>query len=424
MDEVPVPMPRALAATESGGLAISTARDETDHRAARSQIAILTGGGDKPYALGLASALINQGVAFDFIASDELDDPLLHRSPLVRFLNLRKEMRANVSATRKVVRVLLYYARLLVYAATAKPKVFHLLWNNKFAVLDRTLLMLYYRALGKQVALTVHNVNAGWRDGRDTTLNRLTLKIQYQLCNHLFVHTQQMRREVRTNFGVADAKISVIPFGINSTAPKTNLTPVSARHRLGLSRRQKVVLFFGNIAPYKGLEYLVEAMALLVAKETNYRLVIAGQPKGCTPYWNEIQRRISSLGLQPYVVERIEYVPDAATEIYFKAADVLVLPYTYIFQSGVLFLGYNFGLPAIAADVGSLKEDIVLGQTGFVCRPQDPIDLAKSIETYFCSELFLRLETARSKIADFAADKYSWKKVGDITRAVYSNLLA
>ncbi|MBV8275410.1 MAG: glycosyltransferase family 4 protein [Verrucomicrobia bacterium] len=199
---------------------------------------------------------------------------------------------------------------------------------------------------------------------------------------------------------------------------------MAARHRLGLSCRQKVVLFFGNIAPYKGLEYLVEAMALLVAKEASYRLVIAGQPKGCASYWNEIQRRISSPDLQPYVVERIEYVPDAATEIYFKAADVLVLPYTYIFQSGVLFLGYNFGLPAIAADVGSLKEDIVEGRTGFVCRPRDPIGLAKSIENYFSSELFHRLDTTRSQIVDFAADKYSWKRVGEITRAVYANLLS
>ena len=415
-------MPRTPKTMDCQGCGVSRAL--ADRAAGTLQVTILTGGGDKPYAVGLASALINQGVEFDFIASDELDDPVLHRSPLVHFLNLRKEMRANVSAVRKVVRVLLYYSRLLVYAATAKPKLFHLLWNNKFAVLDRTLLMLYYRALGKRVVLTVHNVNAGWRDGRDTALNRLTLTIQYQLCSHLFVHTEQMRKELRTNFAVPDAKISVIPFGINSTVPNTDLTPVAARHRLGLSSRQKVVLFFGNIAPYKGLEYLVEAMALLVAKEPSYRLVIAGYPKGCASYWNEIQRRISSRDLQPFMVERIEYVPDAVTEMYFKAADVLVLPYTYIFQSGVLFLGYNFGLPAIAADVGSLKEDIVEGRTGFVCRQRDPIDLAKSIETYFSSELFLRLDTTRREIVDFATDKYSWRIVGEITRVVYANLLS
>ena len=58
---------------------------------------------------------------------------------------------------------------------------------------------------------------------------------------------------------------------------------------------------------------------------------------------------------------RIESVPDAETELYFKAADVLALPYTHVFQSGVLFLGYNFGLPVIASDVASLREDVVEG---------------------------------------------------------------
>jgi glycosyltransferase involved in cell wall biosynthesis len=388
------------------------------------QIAILTGGGDRPYALGLASTLISQGVGFDFIASDELDDPELRRSPLVNFLNLRKEMRSSASAVRKVARVLLYYWRLLVYAATAKPKLFHILWNNKFAVLDRTLLMLYYRALGKRVVLTVHNVNADWRDSTDTFLNRLTLRIQYHLCDHLFVHTEQMRRELRTHFAISKAKVSVIPFGINSTVPNTALTSSEARKRLGLVGSHKVVLFFGNIAPYKGLEYLVDALALLASRDPDYRLIIAGQPKNSEPYWNAIQRRLSEPELRARVVERIEYVPDVDTEIYFKATDVLVLPYVHIFQSGVLFLAYNFGLPVIASDVGSLRDDIVVGRTGFVCKPRDPIDLAKEIEKYFSSELYQKLALRRRDIQDYANQKYSWAKVGEITRTVYRNILA
>jgi glycosyltransferase involved in cell wall biosynthesis len=399
-------------------------RSKTDSAAIQVAVALLTGGGDRPYALGLAGALINQGLAFDFIASDELDHSDLRGNPLVHFFNLRKEMRSKVSPVRKVVRVLLYYWRLLVYAATAKPRLFHILWNNKFAILDRTLLMLYYRALGKRIAFTVHNVNAGWRDSNDTFLNRLTLRIQYQLCDHLFVHTEQMRQELGTHFAVEEKKISVIPFGINSTVPKTDVTSAEARQRLGLSSPQKVVLFFGNIAPYKGLEFLVEAMPVLVAKDPNYRLVIAGRPKNCESYWEEIQRRISRLRLNSYVVERIEYVPDADTEIYFKAADVLVLPYKHIFQSGVLFLGYNFGLPTIASDVGSLKEDIIEGKTGFICKPGDSVDLSKSIEAYFSSELFQRLETNRSEIMSFAAAKYSWTEVGKAIKGVYANLLS
>jgi glycosyltransferase involved in cell wall biosynthesis len=423
MNEVSAPIRRALESTETKSFALPGTRRGTDHASAASLVAILTGGGDRPYALGLASTLISLETPFDFIGSDELDDPVLHQSQLVRFLNLRKDMCSNVSAAKKVMRVLLYYWRLLLYAASAKPRLFHILWNNKFAILDRTLLMLYYRTLGKRIVLTVHNVNAGERDGNDNSLNRLTLWIQYALADHIFVHTEQMRKGMQAEFQVAESKVTVIPFGINSTVPNTALTGPEARQRLGLVESDKVVLFFGNIAPYKGLEYLLEAMVILARKTSEHRLLIAGQPKNCEPYWEEIKGRLSNPALRSCVIQHIQYVPDADTEIYFKAADVLVLPYTHIFQSGVLFLGYNFGLPVIASDVASLKKDVIEGRTGFVCQPRDSIALAKSIETYFSSELYRRLETYRREIAEFAAEKYSWGTVGKITRSVYAALV-
>jgi D-inositol-3-phosphate glycosyltransferase len=122
------------------------------------------------------------------------------------------------------------------------------------------------------------------------------------------------------------------------------------------------------------------------------------------------------------MILKIEYVPDAETEIYFKAADVLVLPYTRIFQSGVLFLGYSFGLPALAADVGSLKQEIIEGRTGFVFPAANPTELARTILSYFESDLYRQLNFRRREILDFANDRHSWGKVAAITTAVYSKL--
>ena len=87
-----------------------------------------------------------------------------------------------------------------------------------------------------------------------------------------------------------------------------------------------------------------------------------------------------------------DYIPDSETELYFKAADVLALRTQDIFQSGVLFLGYSFGLPVVVTDVGSLRQDVVEGRTGFVCRPEDPHDLAASIARFFSSDLFRNLD--------------------------------
>jgi D-inositol-3-phosphate glycosyltransferase len=103
---------------------------------------------------------------------------------------------------------------------------------------------------------------------------------------------------------------------------------------------------------------------------------------------------------------------------------VLILPYTDVFQSGVLFLAYSFGLPAVAADVGNLREEIIEGQTGFVFKAESSSDLARKIDEYFNSELFNNLENTRLQIKAYANERYSWNKVAAITTVTYSRLLA
>jgi D-inositol-3-phosphate glycosyltransferase len=389
------------------------------------RVSLLTGGDDRPYALGMTSALVGQGISVDFIGSDKLDAAELHRTPLIAFLNLRGDQTEGVPLRRKFVRILTYYARLAKYVIRSEPRIFHILWNNKFEHFDRTLLMLYYHLFGKRIILTAHNVNVRKRDGRDTWLNRLSLRIQYRLCHHILVHTPAMKDELVADFAIAPPRVTVIPFGINNTCPITALGRREARERLGVGLDEKTLLFFGQIAPYKGLEYLTAATSELAKEDKNLRLIIAGKvKKGQREYWNEIRRKIATSVVQNQIIERIEHIPDEEVELYFKAADVLVIPYVHIFQSGVPFLAYSFGLPVIATDVGSLRQEIVDGRTGFVCRPQDSSDLARAIEKYFGSELFHNLETRRSQIRQYANERYSWNKVAAITTPIYSNLLS
>jgi D-inositol-3-phosphate glycosyltransferase len=386
------------------------------------RVGLLTGGDDRSYAVGLATALIARGVHLDFIGSDAVDAPELHDSPFFRFFNLRGDQSPRASLLRKVSRLARYYFSLMRYAAATPGQMLHILWNNKFEHFDRTVLMLYYRALGHRVVMTVHNVNAAARDGRDDGLNRLTLRIQYRLCEHLFVHTPRMRNQLLDEFGIATERVSVIPFGINDTTPKTALTRAQARDKIGFASNHRVLLFFGQIAPYKGLEHLVAALQIAFATDPALRLVVAGKvKKGCEDYWNSIALVLGQRDLRHRVLQRIDHVPDAEVELYFKAADVLVVPYVEIFQSGVPFLAYSFGLPVIATDVGALREDVIEGRTGFVCRPRDPQDLARAIERYFDSPLYAELDQTHSKIRAHAMERHSWAKVAAVTEAVYRN---
>jgi D-inositol-3-phosphate glycosyltransferase len=395
---------------------------DVDPRQAPLNVALLTGGQDRHYAVGLATALMEQNVHLEVIGSDEVDGPEFQGNPHVVFRNLHGGQ-TTTSLIRRVERIVSFYARLIHYAATAKPEIFHILWNNKLPVFDRTLLMLIYKLLGKKVLFTAHNVNAGRRDKKDSWLNRVTLKCQYKLLDHIFVHTGKMKDELVSEFGVGAEKITIIPYGVNNAVPFTELTREESRQKLGLRNDEKAILFFGAIKQYKGLEYLVAAFQQIAA-QGDYRLIIAGErKKGCEEYWRSIQQAIEQHPSHDKVLQKIEFIPDAETEVYFKAADVAVLPYTEIFQSGILFLAYSFGLPVIATNVGSFADDVVEGRTGFICRPRDTADLAATIERYFNSELFRTLETRRLEIRDSVYTAHSWDTVGAMTRTAYSELL-
>jgi D-inositol-3-phosphate glycosyltransferase len=389
------------------------------------EAALLTGGFDRPYAFGLSMALASKGVRLDVIGSKELDGPEMRSAPKLNFLNLHGDQRKTVGTARKLLRHLAVYGRLIRYAATAKPYIFHILWNYKFQLFDRIFLMLYYKLLGRKIVFTAHNVNTAQRDGNDSAMNRLSLRVQYRLVDHIFVHTEKMKSELIDEFGIREEKVSVIPFGINNSIPDTELTPAQAKRRVGVSSSGRTILFFGGIRPYKGLEYLVAAFQQIALKDGGYRLIIAGEPKReSVGYWQEIQQTIQGERTGEQVIQEIRFIADEETEVYFKAADVLVLPYTLVSQSGVLFLAYSFGLPVIATNVGSLKDDIVEGETGYTCRSCDAADLARVIEIYFESALFKTLDHRREEIREFARGRNSWDVVSDKTYKVYAQLLA
>ena len=388
-------------------------------------VGLLTGGFDKPYVFGLAMALVSAGIRLDVIGGDGVDRPEFHITPNLTFLNLRGDQQKNSKFRRKLARVLAYYVKLICYAAVAEPKIFHILWNNRIEFFDRTLLMLYYKLMGKKILLTAHNVNAGRRDNNNSLFNRFSLKIQYRLADKIFVHTEKMRQELCREFGISSEVVTVIPFGINNSVPHSNLTVSEAKQRLGIEETEKTILFFGAIRPYKGLENLVSAFQQVALRSRNYRLIIAGEAqKGSEVYLRTIQESIAKDLSRERIIQRIEFIQDSDTEVYFKAADVCVLPYTLVFQSGVLFLAYSFGLPVIATDVGSFSEEIIEGKTGFLCKSCDAGNIADTIEKYFSSNLYENLGNYRREIQNYANARNSWDAVGEITRKVYAEILA
>lgn len=381
------------------------------------------GGGDTYYELGLVSGLISKGINIDFIGSDFMKDTNILKNKNVQFYNLRGKQHADATMKEKIFRIIKFYFLLVKYAYKTDSKLFHIQWLNKFIYFDRTFLLLYYKILGKKLIFTAHNVNAGQRDRNNNLMNRLTLKFMYKIFDKIIVHTNKMRYQLIEDFNIDENKVIAIPYGINNVVYKSDLTRLQARKKFQLKSDMKTLLFFGYITPYKGLEYLILALAKLKEYINDFKLIIAGKIDiNCEKYWGNILKIIEENDVWDYIIQKIGFVPDEDIEIYFKAADILILPYDFIFQSGPLFMSYNFGLPVIATDVGSFKDDVIEGKTGFICRPKDHNDLANKINYYFRSDLFKDLETNRIKIIKYASEKYSWRKIGARTYAIYTSL--
>ena len=380
-------------------------------------------GGAPHYEAGLIAGLAEHDVTVDVIGGDDLANLPALRHPQVNFRNFYGGSGPGTARWRKALRLVTVYLKLFTHAARSDARLIHIQWPYKLVFFDRTVLNLYYKALGKKIVFTAHNIDAAARDGTQSWANRASLRFHYRIMDHLIVHTDRMKSELVQDFGIAESKIAVIPHGIMSVVPDTSLSRLEARKRLGLGAEDRVMLAFGLISPYKGLEYLVEALGLLRKEKKNLTLVIAGRIKECPDYWEKIRALIDREQVNNQVVTHLRHIPDDEVEVFFKAADVLVMPYRGIFQSGVVFLAYRFGLPVIATDVGSLKEVVVAGKNGFICKPDDAADLAETIDRFFASELYQDQERSRRQIREHAFVRYSWSDIGAQTRRVYERLL-
>lgn len=386
------------------------------------KVALLSAGRDKPYALGIAEALLSKGIQIDFIGNSDLQNEAVFSNRLVNYYNLRGDQDPKTSIASKIFRVLRYYAKLIMYASSTETRIFHILWLNKFLFFDSTLLNIYYKIKNKKLVYTAHNINMKKRDGGDSFINKITLKFLYNCVDHIFVHSDLMKDELKKEFEIIESKITAIPFGLNSTNQDSELDEFKARELLNLKSSEIVLLFFGYIATYKGLDILIDAFRTVVQKKYEIKLIVAGDIKSSKEHWHQIEKRISEYGLEQFVIKRIEHIPDSEVEIYFKAADALVLPYKFIYQSGPLFLAYNFGLPVIATDVGSFRKDIIECETGFVADGAKADAFSEAIIKYINSDLYRELNSRRGRIKQIAREKYSWDRIAEKIISVYDKL--
>ena len=161
------------------------------------------------------------------------------------------------------------------------------------------------------------------------------------------------------------------------------VSKMDARKELGISESEFVILFFGFIRKYKGLDILLDAMKALSENPKpeyrNSKVLIAGEfYENEKPYLDQIER----LGIGDNVILRTDFIPDSQVKYYLCGADVLVQPYRSATQSGVTPLAYYFEKPMIVTNVGGLPSLVPHEKTGLVAEPNAQ-SLASAIQRFY-----------------------------------------
>lgn len=265
------------------------------------------------------------------------------------------------------------------------------------------LLAVTARLAGKQVVVTAHNVVSH----EEKRWEQQVFRLLYTAAARVIVHAQANKDELMSIFPLDERSIRVIPHGnyLFFGGDTVSNTPPGEGYNL---------LFFGYIRPYKGLIHLIRALKSVIIRVPQARLYIVGKP---VEDFSSYKKEIEALGLTKNVVCDLTYVPFDRVRGYFQQANIVVLPYLKVYQSGVLQLAYGFSRPVVVTDTGGMAEAVVEGSSGYIVPPGDEAALAERLARLLTDHpAQLRMGAYARQMAQTV---FSWDRIAGQTMAAY-----
>lgn len=369
-----------------------------DSRPAR--VILVAHGFETNYTIGYVRGLKANGLT-PLVVSADTDCRELTAAGIPN-VNLRGRQGADRPALSKAFTLIRYYLGLLRLLRRERGCTLHFtgIFKRELILFEGIALHLAFRRFSGRYLYTAHNVLPHGRE-HSRFFARVYAFI-YRLPDRIIVHTPAAKRQLVRRFGVPAGKIQVASIGLNEEAVLTDLTQAEARTRLGLYRAERVILFFGKAEPYKGLDLLVRAHADPAVPES--KLVVSCWFPGAD-YRRTVLEAIARSPRRTDIRLHEGFAANEAVELFFKAADVLVLPYRHIDQSGVVFLCWRFGLPIVATDVGSLRE-FIDADAGVIAASAAPAAIADALRIFFERQAHYRRELIAAR-----ARRYRWDAI-------------
>jgi len=275
-------------------------------------------------------------------------------------------------------------------------------WWNVVQLPSYLFLAFFLKKRGVRVFLELHNPSSHETiPGEKKIFNRLV-----NLADRVIVHTRA------SMVGIRKKDVAVIPYGYYKCS---KISSEVARKALGIPMDAKVLLFFGNLRPYKGLDIMLDGFLKLAGKYNDLWLIVAGRG------WNDIDRYISTINSFPSdikkrIIFKPEFISDNQLGYYFGSADLLVLPYKrFDSQSGVIMLSICYELPYIVSNVRGLTEFALNEQLIFEPLPDA---LASMVQNVLCEKDIRNVK----KLVRKRKKMYTWVKYREGLLKLYSEV--
>lgn len=377
------------------------------------RIFIINPGMVDDYVYQLASALSKKTTSVHIFGSND------YKSKQIEFINFnyynyffdinKNNFISKFPRFKSLLKGVLYvlmHIYLLYCAKKIKPQIIHFQWS-RIAVIDCFFLYFYKNI---NIVYTMHNTTLNHGDTAFANYLNAGFKCFLDRVSSIIVHTKYSQQIFLQSFEQSKDKVKVVPHGLlEFKRPKnTSINPYKF-----LS--QKVILFFGNIQYYKGLDILINAMYYL--KKEDIKLLIVGRSQISVKSLKCLSKK---LDVEKHIFWRLEYINEEEVSEIFRVAKAIVLPHRHVDQSGVLMSAINFEIPIIASNLGGFSEIIEDGKNGFLFKKEDPEDLALKIKKLFLKD---NLRNMSQQVALLKNNWKSWDEIANDTITIYKSIL-
>ena len=333
----------------------------------------------------------------------------------IRSVSNHKENIVNIML--KIIRLWSIWIRITFFVLLENPHIIHFQW-----IIDKKntfYFMKILKFLRCTIVYTAHDLLP--HDSYSQNDKDILRKIYY-ISDKIIVHSDSNKREIINVFKINQRKVYIVPHGgFDVFYTDKNFTKNMARKKIGISDEKKVILFFGSIRRYKGLEYLVSAFKEVKEKSRNTILLVVGDiHSGSNEDFKFYSDLINIISHDEDIICVNEYVPFEEINYYFLASDVVALPYIKTYTSGILLAAYAAGRPAIVTDTGALSEVVDVGKSGFIVPPKDVNALVQAIVKIISNPD--RMEEMGNHAKYLSETVYSWDSIALKTMNVYQSL--